>query len=426
MRSKSSWTLVTLVLSSAFALNSCTTSVPRTSSSNAIWVATQDDDMVKAYSINRSNGSISPIGNNGRPVATGAQPSAIAVSRDGTTLFIANAGDNSISVYLINSDGSLTVSGAAVPVGTAPKAMALDPTSALLFVANYGSDTIMVFTTTLGSVTLKSSFAIQTPVPSGGNGPVALAVTPNTFPCTDNRTATPVTRNCYAIYAANQISGTVTAYDYFVDGSGNFVRGAIDLNGNFILGGTVTGSPYSAGMSPSGLAFSRCAGASSTTQGAACTLADGNNLFVANAGSNDVSIFSACIELTTCQSGELSPDGTLIKLGSSVAAGGGPATVLVDPASDFVYVVDRASNQISEYQYSPVTGGLTSLGATTPSSTPLVAGAITTNIGSNTSSWVVVTTTATLDAFAIGSNGTLNPSTGQVTIPGQPSAVGIR
>jgi DNA-binding beta-propeller fold protein YncE len=392
-----------------------------------MWIATQDDHMVRSYRINHGSGSISPVGSNGTPVATGTQPTAIALSRDGSNVFIANAGDSTVSQFVIGADGStLTPAFAPVRTGATPLAMAVDPAGAFLFVANYGADAIMVFGNSTGSLTLLTSFATQTPQPSGGAGPVALAVPPNSFPCTDNRTNVPVIRNCYALYEANQIANTVTAYDYFVDNNGSFVRGAIDLNGNFIIGGTVLGSPYKVGTGPSGLAFSRCAGITPGTQGTACTAGDGNDLFVANSGSNDITILSACIQLVTCRMGESSPDGSLFQIGSTVPAGTTPTTVLVDPSADFVYVLDLGSNQISEYQYSPLSDALTLLGATTPNSTQISAAVMTPTISTNSgpSNWILIASNGSLSILGIGSDGLLTPlSSGQATIQGQPSAL---
>jgi 6-phosphogluconolactonase len=427
MRSKSRWLPVSCVLAAAVLLNSCSASRSTASMpTSAMWIATQDDQMVRSYRINHSDGSISPIGTNGSPVATGLQPTAIAVARNGPNVFIANAGDSSISQYVIGSDGSLTSAFAPVRTGSTPMGMAVDPSGAFVFVADYGANAIMVFGDSTGALTLVGSFATQTPLPAGGTGPVALAVAPNSFPCTDNRTNVPATRTCYALYAANQLAGTVTAYDYFVDSNGGFVRGSIDLNGNFILGGSVPGSPYSVGAGPSGLAFSRCAGISGGTPGTTCATADNNNLFVANSGSNSISVFSACIELATCRLGESSADGSLVQIGSPVAAGNGPTTILVDPSANFVYVLDLGSNQISEYHYSPVSGALTLLGSTMPNGTQISAASLTPSISltSATSNWILITTDGALSALSIGSDGSLTPvNSAQVTIQGQPSAL---
>ena len=166
-----------------------------------------------------------------------------------------------------------------------PVALAVDPAYNLLFVADKGSDAIMVFTispvsfNSPAALTVKTSFAIQTPAAGGGSGPAALGITPTGFSCVDNRTPNPLIRNCFALYAANQIAGTVTVYDYFADRSGNFVLGSVDLSGNFIVGGTVVGSPYSAGTNPSALAFSGCAGVGTGTGVTSCQAADAKTVF---------------------------------------------------------------------------------------------------------------------------------------------------
>src|SRR6185437_7584728 len=48
-----------------------------------------------------------------------------------------------------------------------------------------------------------------------------------------------------------------------------------------------------------------------------CTVGDDNNLFVSNSGSNNISIFSACIQVSaTCGGGGTAPDGTLTEIPS--------------------------------------------------------------------------------------------------------------
>lgn len=414
---------LTLVVIFTLAFNSCGTSTRTGSQSatNPLWITTANDQKVRSYAINETNGSVSQIGSGAS--ATGLQSAAIALSPDRLTLFVANSGDNSISIYSINSDGSLTAAGVSTAAGNTPTALAVDPAYTLLFVANKGSDSIMVFSITPGVLTLKTSFPIQLPAAPGGSGPVALVVSPAGFSCTDNRAPTPVTQKCFALYAANQTSSTVTAYDYFVDSGGNFVRGSIDLNGNFIVGGTVTGSPYAVGMNPSALAFSRCAGAGSVAS--PCQAAGANGLFVADSGSDEITVLSACIQLPTCLMGESTPDGTLAQLGSPVPTGTGPSKVLVDPLADFVYSVDVGSNQVSEYQYQSATGVLTPIGAVNAGNSALSA-AITNNLGSGTNNWVVVASSGALSPFSIGSDGSLTAGSGQTSVPGQPTAILIQ
>ena len=401
---------------------------------NYLWIATQNDQMVRSYAIDQANGSISAVGGGGAQ-ATGMHPVAIALAPDRTTLFVANSGDNTVSVYAVNVDGSLASAGTPVAAGNTPVAMAVDSTYNLLFVADQASDSIMVFSITMvppnltsDTLILKSSFPIQTPAASGGSGPAALAITPLSFSCVDNRTQTPVVQKCLALYAANQIAGTVTAYDYFVDKSGNFVKGSIDLSGNFIVGGTVAGSPYPAGTNPSALAFSYCAGVNSASGVTPCQAADANSLLVSNLGSNDLAVFLACVQLP-CQSGESSPDGTLASMSSLGLTGSGPTAVLVSPTSNFIYVVESGSNQVSSYQYDTANGTLGVLGTTSLTGSSTFSGGITPNTsnGLNSTNWVVTTSPGGLSTLRIGSDGRLTASSaGPYSIQGQPSAILIK
>jgi len=423
MRAELHRVLPLLVVTLAVAMSGCSAnSHPASSTANNLWIATQNDQMIRSYTIDQTTGAVSSVGSNGGGVATGLQPGAIALSPDRITMFVANSGDNTISLYTINSDGrTLTPAGQPVSAGNTPVALVIDPANNLLFVADKGSDSIMVLNIAPGVVTVKTSFPIQTPAAPGGSGPNALALSPNGFSCTDNRTPTPITQKCFALYAANQIAGTVTSYDYFVDSGGNFVRGSIDLLGNFIVGGNVPGSPYSAGTNPSALAFSRCAGAGSVVT--SCQSAGANGLLVANSGSNDITVFSACIQLPTCQFGEATPDGTLSQIGLPVPTGNSPSKLLIDPVADFVYTVDVGDQQVSEFQYNSGNGTLSALGAVGSGNSPL-SGAVTQNFGSGAGAhnWVVVIGSGSLSTLGIGADGTLgSPNSGSVT--GQPAAI---
>ena len=83
--------------------------------------------------------------------------------------------------------------------------------------------------------------------------------------------------------------------------------------------------------------------------------------------------------------------------------------MLVDPAANFVYVVDAGSNQVSEYQYIPATGTLTAVGATAAGASSVFSGAITPNTDnfSNNHSWVVLTSSGALPTASVGADGSL-------------------
>ena len=404
MGMKSRLLLVVLAIAPVFVLNSCGSNNISVNTS-FMWVATQGDQMVRSYTINQKNGSINPIGSNGTPVATGAQPQAMILAPDAKAMFMVNA-DGTVTAYTVKSDGTLVAAGSPVNAGSIPVALVADPAGKFLFVANQGSasdvtsGTISVFAISGTSLT-----PVGNPVPTelpgdvSGSGPSGIVVSPvGNF-----------------LYVANQFSNNVLGYSFDPSGTLTLINN------------------YTAGTNPSGLAFSRCAGVASNTATANCTVGDDNNLFVTNSGSNNISIFSACIQVSaTCGVGGVPPDGTLTEIPSKspVAAGIGPATIFVDRTSDFVYAVDRGSSQVSEYQYSPATGVLTPL-ATSSGGASVFSGGITSNIANTTTTfnWVVVTNngSSSLSPFQVAVTGKLiAPNSGQFAVQGQPSAILLR
>jgi 6-phosphogluconolactonase len=407
MGMKSRWVLAPVAVFAIVLWNSCGSSSPANTS--LMWVATQGDQLVRTFTINQENGKIEPVGNsNGNPVPTGVQPVQMVITPDGKTMFMVNSGANgkggTITAYTFNGDSSLKAAGSGVTAGETPIALAVDPGGKFLFVANQGtsddvtSGTISVFSISGTSLTQVADSPFPTEVVGdvGGSGPTGLAVSP-----VGNY-----------LYVANTFSNRVQSFSY------NSSSGALTLIAS-----------YTAGTNPSGLAFSRCAGITSSTSTGSCPAADGNNLFVANSGSNNVSIFSACIQVSgTCPT----PNGTLTQIasGSPVAAGVDPAIIFTDPTSDFVYAVNRGSSEISEYQYSPATGVLTSL-ATGSGGASVFSGGITQNVSNTTSTfnWVVLTNNgaSSLSVFRVPITGKLiGLSSGPYQVQGQPSAILLR
>ncbi len=141
-----------------------------------------------------------------------------------------------------------------------------------------------------------------------------------------------------------------------------------------------------------------------------------------NFASDTVNIFKACVVVSlTCPT---APPAGLLTPVASVGAGSGPAGIVVDPALDFVYVLERKSSQVSEFTFSPATGGLSALSNTASVSGSPFSAAITSD-----GNWVFVSNNSgsNLNEFAVGSNGVLNiPTTSSIVLSGLPSAVLIK
>lgn len=295
-------------------LIACNNSTSSSSSGTGVlYVASQGDTSVSTFSIDLTKGLLTA---SGTAVATGSVPSAMLLAPSGTALFIANSGTNDISAYSVKSDGSLAAAGATQPAGMTPLAMAMDSGGKFLFVANQGlqidpnSGTVSVFAvsgTTLAEVS-GSPFRVAVPGAPGGTGPSGLAVTP------DGK----------FLYVANQFDSTLTKFS--VDASGVLTLGPVVPVGT---------TPSAVGMTP-----------------------DGGFLYVGNAST--VSAFAICNQVLTSCNDPNSPDGSLTAVaGSPFSAGIGPVAIVAAPSGKFLFVVDRLSNQISEYKIATGTGVLT-------------------------------------------------------------------
>jgi len=202
------------------------------------------------------------------------------------------------------------------------------------------------------------------------------------------------------LYVANQFTDTISAFAY--DGS----SGALTAVG---------GSPYQAcapTQPPSPVCIAPTAVAISQ---------NGTFLFVANQGSNNVTSFALCVVTSaTCST----PDGTMTQV-SVVAAGEKPVAIASDPNFDFVYVADYASNQVSQYAFSPGSGVLTPLSNPTistglnPVSIAVRSGQTGTAVGNTTTNPTDYVFVANIGGTSV-SIYTLATATGQLDILGQP------
>lgn len=390
---KSGWVLLSAGVLLA-ALNGCSTATNNNGSGTGfMWVATEGDQQVTSFTINLSSGAVSQ----GSAAATGATPAAMVLTPDGKSFFVANSGDNTVSAYSVGSDGSLTAQGSPTAVGQLPVAIAVDPSSKFLFVANQGtiasnaSGSVSVFAIQGAALSPVpgSPFLTETPSDVTGTGPAALIASPaGNF-----------------LYVANQFTNSVSIFSY--DSAGFLTQNLA--------------SPVPAGTNPSGLAFSRCAGITTATTN--CPTADGNDLFVADSGSNSITVLAACIQTSISCS---SADGTLTPVsGSPFGAGTAPVAFMIHPALNYVYAVDSKSNQVSEYKYSSATGALSPLSpATASTGANPFSGGITSD-----GNWAFVTNNggSNLSAYSVGTAGKLSPpATASVALSGQPSAVVIR
>jgi 6-phosphogluconolactonase len=402
MRMKSRWGLASLALACVAATGSCINAKnPNTVTQAFMWVATTGDQMVRSYTVQLDNGTIAQVGG---AIATGVQPQAMAITPDGLFVFIANAGDSTIGVYAVTSNGSLSAVGSPVRSGgQMPVALAVDPTGKLLFAVDQQSGDVSTYGISESQSSLSLTSLGPTPMPTPS---ISLASSP---------TAVAVSPNGGFVYATDSANNIVVGFSY--DNTGTLTPLPGSAQGTCGLAGYCV----QAGINPAGVAFSRCAGVNSAAPTAVCNTADNNNLFVSNATSNTISIFSACIQASAaCPN----PDGTLTTVGSPVAACCGPTNLVVDPQVDFVYVLEAGAAQVGEFTYAPVNGTLTPL---SPASASTGVSPFSASISANTSntSWIFVSNAgaSTISGYKINTGGRLSGSSVPLAVPAQPAAI---
>jgi 6-phosphogluconolactonase len=372
MRLRFSACLLSISLCGLLACSS-NTNVVTTIGSGVLYIAAQGDSSLTAYTVALSNGSLTQLGS---VQSTGSSPLTMALAPSLNALFVNNTASQTISSYAINSDGSITAVSGTVKTGVMPMGMIIDPFGKFLFVANQGSSTVSVFSINGTALTEVPDSPFST-IPAGTIVPTGP-------------TAVSVSASGNFLYVANSFTNTVSAYS--ISGTGSLTA----------LGG----SPYAVGLSPTALAIPP----------------NGSSLFVANTGTNNISAFNICDKITTTCVDVNHPDGTLkAVVGSPFSDGGGPTAIAIDPAFNFLYVLDKQSNQISSFAYGSASGVLTPLSLTptvgtgqAPASIAIVSGTTGINIGNTLTNptdfvYVVNNESSTLSVFS------LNTTTGVLT-----------
>lgn len=396
-------------------LASCGKTTSSVGSGTGFLFVTTDANLVSPFTISLGSGVITA---NGKGVTTGNLPfvpTALVVAPSGKALFVANSNPGNSTVppaagnitsYTVKADGTLTAVSGSQPLGINPSDMAMDPAGHFLFVANQGvqsdaSGTISVFS--VQDTTLTEMFQTPTGTALAAAGPVAVAVTPD----------------AKFLYVANQFDATVTEYK-------------VDQNSGAL---TPVGAPYAVRTAPSALAIVLFPDTKNPT---------GEFLYVANTGSSNVSAFAICDQATaSCNSSNVNnPDGTLTEVpasgslpGSPFPAGTDPISIAADPTGTFLYVVDKMSNQVSQYTISPGTGFLTALSSPaistglTPVWLAVRAGTSTVTATGGTRNFVYVANigSASISAYAFDSiTGLLGVVGTPVTTQGRPLAIAVK
>lgn len=265
-----------------------------------------------------SNGAIT-LGNNGAPVASGVEPSALRVDSTGKWLIGADAFAGEAYVFQIGSDGLLTkISSSFITLNSSNPSTDLEitPSGSLVFVS---CGTAGVYTLTFDSSNgaLVQVNGVLNPK-QNNDADFGMAITPsgNYLLVAETgiggvRVLSISSSGGLSEISASPFKTATGAFAVLVDSTGKYAYVANRANGNisaFSIGTTgaltaVTGSPFSTGSSPSQMVEDK----------------SDTYLAVANAGGNpDLQVFSinsstgALISYKTASTGTSSPNATSI------------------------------------------------------------------------------------------------------------------
>ena len=351
-RCRAYWMLIVITLVLGGLSISCGNTSHSSASHNA-YVTFPTKGAVALLHLNDSTGAIS-LGTQ-TPSVLGTSPTGLALDPGKKFLYVGNSagGANSISIFSIAEDGTLTQNGEAMDIGDSPRAMAIDASGKYLLVTtNFAGNNLLVFSLSVGgSPTLIGTYAANTSPnnllisPTSNyvyisNSDVGLITAFSLDSATG--TLTPISGSPFGagggvagmttdpnsryLYAANNSDNTVSAYTIDTTGAtpGKLTK--------------ILGSPYGLGTASGPRAV-----ATDTT---------GTYLYVANAGSNNVSAF-----MIGNGTGQLSQ----VNSGTPYSVGTSPVFILTEPAGQYLYVGNQGSTNVSGFTYDSTTGKLTAI-----------------------------------------------------------------
>ncbi|MCI0622771.1 MAG: lactonase family protein [Acidobacteria bacterium] len=318
---------------------------------DVLYVANAGDNSISAFQILQADGNLRPV--SGSPFGLSSPPTSLASSLAiegtlATLLFVASESAQTISSFRIENDtGILQGPLFTVNTGTTPKSLAVFRNG--LFVANFE-----------GSVSgfLYDGEGRLTPVPGSpfpaGAGPVSISSAEPGFVYVANSLSDDV-----SVFSINRADGSLSQVpgSPFLAGDGpTDLEVAVEARPTFLYVANGNSNDISAYTFEANGALSEVPGSPFSAAVAPVSLAATQFLpirffFAANTASNDVSAYR--IEEN---SGNLSPLG-----GSPLAAGAEPASIAVDPRAQGIYVANLGSSDLTAYQLDPNTGAVARL-----------------------------------------------------------------
>jgi 6-phosphogluconolactonase len=352
----------------------------------------ENPGQIQTFQVDRVSGALNAV--NGTVSSGGVTPVSEASSVDFNHLYVANQGSSSIVEFTIGSNGSLTSTATTSLSSPSPVAIAMNTAGTLLYaVSTYQPGCT---TAVAGAKTCNGGALTVFPVASDGSlgSPVANGSL-SYFPVGINPTAVCALPSGTAVYVTTYDPAAGLGYIYGFSASS---AGALTT---IVGNSSIAGTPFFAGVKPSGIATSSVS----------------RFVYVTDFAQNEMIAYSIL------DGGVLHP-----LINGPFKTGNQPTSITIDPRGLFIYVTNGLDNTVSAYDIDLTTG--------TPSAAVATSGTGTNATGTEPDAVLVDTgfgryvySANFLDNSLTGFQ--LNPSTGVLTPTqngpypsiGQPAAI---
>lgn len=294
---------------------------------------------VTSYHVDSFSGALSEV--SGSPFSSGGDnPVAEVASPNGRYLYVANHDSNNVSELVIGTNGNLVAGNSYTTAGSEPVSLAINPAGTLLFVLDYygpgysdttpGPGILIVYP-------INSDGSLGTPVTSGSTPYSGLQCFPAGVAVSANGDFVYVT-NTNSVIVTTATPSTTPATPSSCPTQGTISGFSIASGGAL---SPLTGSPYLAGSTPTGLAIDPTS----------------RFLYATDSAQNQLIVY------TILSTGEL-----ISQNSGPFTTGTFPVAVVVDPRDQYLYVTNYNGGTISEYSISQA-NGVPSAGAASAIST---------------------------------------------------------
>ena len=259
-----------------------------------------------------------------KTIATGTNPSSVAISPDGTSVYVSNKNSGTLSFYNRAPDGSLTFV-SSIHSGSGPESIAISPDGTNVYVANKLSNTLKIFER-LADGSLTSGSSIST-----GTSPGSIAISP------DGRN----------VYVANSGYSTLSIFNRFRrDNLSSGFPSTIACN---MVPKCVIVSPDGLNVYAVGSSLIKIFNRASNEGG--LTLSDTVNTLGVDLSSVAISpdgtrVYTACNQNNYFFSFDRTPNGALrggLEYGRNLS---GPVSIAISPNGKGVYIANYTGNNL--------------------------------------------------------------------------------